>query len=429
MSELKTLTAPRWTGAVIDADSPDVLTAATRFGVSRFEPTDLGIAEHAMEVSIVMPCLNEAETLEVCVRKARTFLAENGIYGEVVIADNGSTDGSIEIARQAGARVVHVAEKGYGMALTRGFEAAHGKYLIMGDADDSYDFEHLMPFIERLRAGDDVVMGNRFLGGIARGAMPWHHKYIGNPVLTGVLNLFFRSGIGDAHCGLRGLTRQAFEKMQLQTAGMEFASEMVVKAVLCGLKMSEVPTTLKPDGRSRSPHLRSFRDGWRHLRFLMLLAPDWLLMLPGAAMGFFGATLFAILWQGPFRLGPATLDIHTMIAASLLITIGYQTLTMGFAARIFAVQQGIGSASRTLQWGFRWLNFERGLIGGGLALLIGVGLIGWILLHWARASFGALNTDQTLRPFVGGITLMTLGMQTVLMSLFYSMLGLFGRKP
>jgi hypothetical protein len=323
---------------------------------------------------------------------------------------------------------VHVAEKGYGMALTRGFEAARGKYLIMGDADDSYDFEHLMPFIERMRAGDDVVMGNRFRGGVAPGAMPWHHKYIGNPVLTGVLNLFFRSGIGDAHCGLRGLTRQAFLTMRLKTAGMEFASEMVVKATLCGLKMSEVPTTLQPDGRSRPPHLRSFRDGWRHLRFLMLLAPDWLLMFPGAAMAVIGATLFAVLSRGPVHVGRATLDIHSMIVAALLLTLGYQTLTMGFAARIFAVQQGIGTASRALQWGFRRLNLERGLIGGGLGLLVGVGLVGLILASWAQGSFGPLDTQWTLRPFVGGITLVTLGMQTVLMSLFYSMLGLFGRR-
>ncbi len=247
----------------------------------------LGVTQTSteVEVSVVMPCLNEAETLETCIHKALDFFARSRVSGEVVVADNGSTDGSVDIARRAGARVVHVEKKGYGNALMGGFEAAKGKYLIMGDADDSYDFQNLMPFIEKLRAGYDVVMGNRFRGGIKAGAMSWHHKYIGNPVLTGLLNLFFRSGIGDAHCGLRGLTREAFNGLRLRTTGMEFASEMVVKAAALGLKMTEVPTVLNPDGRSRPPHLRSFRDGWRHLRFLMLLAPKWALVIPGGVMG------------------------------------------------------------------------------------------------------------------------------------------------
>ncbi len=412
-----------------DKVDDDVLGLATQVvrPTGRAKPAD-NPTDTGLEVSVVMPCLNEAETLEICIRKARSGLERCGVRGEVVVADNGSTDGSIEIAQRAGARVVHVAEKGYGMALRRGFESARGKYLIMGDADDSYDFEHLMPFIERMRSGSDVVMGNRFQGGIAAGAMPWHHKFIGNPVLTGVLNLFFRSGIGDAHCGLRGLTRRAFAAMNLQTSGMEFASEMVVKATLCGLHMTEVPTTLRKDGRSRPPHLRSFRDGWRHLRFLMLLAPDWLLMLPGTVMGLIGATLFAILWQGPVHVGSALLDIHSMMMAALLITVGYQGLTMGFAARIFAVQQGIGRASPALRFGFRALNLERGLLAGAGILLAGAVLIGVVVASWAAGSFGPLDTARTLRPVVAGITLVTLGVQTVLMSLFYSMLGLCGRQ-
>lgn len=425
----ETLSPPRWFNeSAVAVESPDILTVATGHEWSRLVSGDVSHEDASVEVSVVMPCLNEAETLDVCIRKARRCLESNNIRGEIVVADNGSTDGSVEIARRAGARVVHVAEKGYGIALMRGFEAAYGQYLIMGDADDSYDFENLTPFIERMRAGDEVVMGNRFLGGIAPGAMPWHHKYFGNPVLTGVLNLFFRSGIGDAHCGLRGLTRQAFDTMKLKTSGMEFASEMVVKAKMCGLRISEVPTTLKPDGRSRPPHLRSFRDGWRHLRFMMLLAPDWLLMLPGITMAVIGAAIFAMVAQGPIHVGHATLDIHTLLLAALLVTMGYQTLTMGFAARIFAVQQGLGTASPALQRGFRWLNLERGLIAGGIALFIGVILITTIFGRWAQGSFGPLDVNQTLRPFVAGVTCVTLGMQTVLMSLFYSMLGLFGRK-
>ncbi|MBI4580964.1 MAG: glycosyltransferase [Planctomycetes bacterium] len=429
MTQAGTISSPNR----LDLDSApatDVLGAAAH---SRGE-ADLAAAltrptgPAGIEVSVVMPCLNEAETLETCIRKATQCLERNGVRGEVIVADNGSTDGSIEIARRAGARVVHVAEKGYGMALMKGFEAAHGKYLIMGDADDSYDFENLMPFIERMRAGDDVVMGNRFRGGIQPGAMPWHHRYIGNPVLTGVLNLFFRSGIGDAHCGLRGLTRRAFQTMRLRTSGMEFASEMVVKAVMCGLRMSEVSTTLKPDGRSRPPHLRSFRDGWRHLRFMMLLAPDWLLMFPGLVMATLGATLFAVLWQRPVSIGRATLDIHSIMLGALLVTVGYQGLTMGFAARIYAVQHGIGRASRALQFGFRLLNLERGLLAGGGVLAAGVVLIGLVVGLWAAGSFGPLDTGYTLRPLTAGMTLVTLGVQTILMSFFYSMLGLCGRQ-
>lgn len=377
-----------------------------------------------IEVSVVMPCLNEAETLETCIRKALSSLERAGVSGEVVVADNGSTDGSIEIARRAGARVVHVEKKGYGNALMGGFEGARGKYLIMGDADDSYDFENLMPFIEKLRAGYDIVMGNRFRGGIQKGAMPWHHKYIGNPVLTGVLNLFFRSGIGDAHCGLRGLTREAYKKLRLRTAGMEFASEMVVKAAANSFKMTEVPTTLKPDGRSRPPHLRSFRDGWRHLRFLMLLAPKWALMIPGGLMGLIGLVLMMILWAGPVHLGQTVLDVHTMLLSSMLVIVGYQAMTIGFAARIFAVQEEVGPPSQALQWGFRVLNLERGLILGAIAILAGLALIGYVVGIWTARDFGSLDVNRTLRPVLIGTTLVALGVQTVLMSLFYSMLGL-----
>ncbi len=376
-----------------------------------------------VEVSVVMPCLNEAETLETCIRKALDFFVRSRVSGEVVVADNGSTDGSIDIARGAGARVVHVEKKGYGNALMGGFEAAKGKYLIMGDADDSYDFQNLMPFIEKLRAGYDVVMGNRFRGGIKKGAMPWHHKYIGNPVLTGVLNLFFRSGIGDAHCGLRGISREALNDLHLRTTGMEFASEMVVKAAY-KLKMTEVPTVLSPDGRSRPPHLRSFRDGWRHLRFLMLLAPKWALMIPGGLMGLAGLVLMMLLWVGPLHMGHTVLDVHTMLLSSVLVIVGYQAVTIGFAARIFALQQEIGPPSRALRWGLEVLNLERGLIAGAVVVVAGLVLIGYVVLVWSAHGFGPLDVTRTLRPVLVGTMLVALGMQTLLMSLFYSMLGL-----
>ncbi|TMK77505.1 MAG: glycosyltransferase family 2 protein [Actinobacteria bacterium] len=391
---------------------------------SSLKDIDNAQTSRPIEVSVVMPCLNEAETIETCIRKALDFFVRSQVSGEVVVADNGSTDGSIEIALRNGARVVHVEKKGYGNALMGGFQAAKGKYLIMGDADDSYDFENLMPFIEKLRAGYDVVMGNRFRGGIKKGAMSWHHKYIGNPVLTGVLNLFFRTGIGDAHCGLRGLSREAFNGLRLRTTGMEFASEMVVKAASQMLRMTEVPTVLSPDGRSRPPHLRSFRDGWRHLRFLVLLAPKWALMIPGGLMGLAGLVLMGLLWVGPLRVGHTVLDVHTMLVSSMLVIVGYQAVTIGFAARIFALQQEIGPPSRALRWGFRVLNLERGLIAGALAVIAGVALIGYVVLIWSAHGFGPLDVNRTLRPVLIGGVLIALGMQTLLMSLFYSMLGL-----
>ena len=380
------------------------------------------IAPAQVEVSVVMPCLNEVETLETCVRKARKCLEENGVRGEVVVADNGSTDGSREIAARAGARVMSVEEKGYGAALMGGFRAARGKYLIMGDADDSYDFSRLMPFINELRRGHDVVMGSRFKGGIARGAMPWHHRYIGNPLLTGILNLFFHTGMSDAHCGLRALTKEAFERLDLRTTGMEFASEMVVKAHTQGLRMTEVPTTLAPDGRSRAPHLRSFRDGWRHLRFLMMLSPAWVLIYPGGAVFLLGAVLMAILSCGPLHLGRVVLDQHTMITGAMLVIVGYQGVTTGLAARMFAVHDEIGMPAPWLRRVFRSVTLERGLIGGLIVLVIGVGVCIGMVGYWALKDFGPLHLEMTLRPMLIGATLIALGSQTLLMSFFYSML-------
>ncbi len=377
-----------------------------------------------IEVSVVMPCLNEAETLEICIQKAAGCLKKNNVRSEIVIADNGSTDGSQDIATRNGARVVPVERKGYGAALQGGFDAAYGKFMLMGDADDSYDFENLMPFIEGLRNGHDVVMGNRFKGGVAPGAMPALHRYIGNPILTTVLNVFFRSGIGDAHCGLRGITKEAYQRLNLQTTGMEFASEMVVKASTRKLNMTEVATTLRPDGRSRAPHLRSFRDGWRHLRFMMLLAPNWALMIPGVAMATLGTLLLLILWAGPVKLGGAELDVHTMLVASSLIIVGYQAFLTGVAARIYALTEEIGPPSSMLQNLFGSINLERGLIGGALLGVLGLCFIGSVFLGWAKDSYGPLDVTQTMRPMVVGVTLLAVGGQTMLMSFFYSMLGI-----
>ncbi len=293
-----------------------------------------------MELTIVMPCLNEAETVATCVHKAVGFLAESGIDGEVVVADNGSTDGSQRLATDAGARVVPIAEKGYGNALMGGIAAARGTYVIMGDADDSYDFTSLMPFVTELRKGKDLVMGNRFKGGIDPGAMPKLHKYLGNPVLSFIGRLFFPSAIGDFHCGLRGFSRESALRLNLQATGMEFASEMVVKATLWGQDISEVPTTLKKDGRSRPPHLRSWRDGWRHLRFLLLFSPRWLFFLPGAFLFLLGLVAGAVVEAGPVSIGNVTFDVDTLVAASAMVVIGFQATLFWMFTRVYAGAEG-----------------------------------------------------------------------------------------
>ncbi len=289
-----------------------------------------------MELTVVMPCLNEAETVATCVRKAMGFLAESGISGEVIVADNGSTDGSQRLAEAEGARVVPVSEKGYGNALMGGIEAARGKYIIMGDADDSYDFTNLMPYVDELRKGADLVMGNRFAGGIAPGAMPPLHRYLGNPVLSFVGRLFFRSKIGDFHCGLRGFSRDSVRALNLQATGMEFASEMVVKAALAGQHVTEVPTTLAKDGRSRPPHLHTWRDGWRHLRFLLLFSPRWLFFLPGLFLLVAGLVIGAIVAPHPFKVGSVTFDVDTLVGASAMVVIGFQSVLFWLFTQVYA---------------------------------------------------------------------------------------------
>src|SRR5438309_9213792 len=324
----------------------------------------------AIEVSILMPCLNEVETLAACIRKALSAIDKDDLAAEVIVADNGSTDGSQDVAEKLGARVVEVAHKGYGSALIGGIEAARGRFVIMGDADDSYDFSALGPLVDKLRQGYDLVMGNRFSGGIAAGAMVWSHRWVGNPVLTFISRVFFRTPVGDMHCGLRGFRKDAIDKLHLRATGMEFASEMVIKASLRRLKIAEVPTRLRPDGRSRPPHLRTWRDGWRHLRFLLMLSPRWLLLYP--ALVFLTVGLAGLLWLsvGIVHLGPLGLGVHTMLACATLVVVGLQLGGLGLVARTYAARSGLLPPSPWLQRWLTRLTVERGLLLGSLSVLL-----------------------------------------------------------
>ena len=377
-----------------------------------------------MELTVVMPCLNEAETVATCVRKAIGFLASSGISGEVLVADNGSTDGSQRLAEEAGARVVPVRDKGYGNALMGGIVAARGKYVIMGDADDSYDFTNLMPFVEELRKGADLVMGNRFAGGIAPGAMPPLHRYLGNPVLSFVGRLFFRSKIGDFHCGLRGFNRDSVLALGLQATGMEFASEMVVKATLAKQKITEVPTTLKKDGRSRPPHLRSWRDGWRHLRFLLLFSPRWLFFLPGIVIGAAGLVIGALVAAGPVTIGSVKFDVDTLVAASAMVIIGFQAVLFWLFTQVYAGAEGFLPEEPKVQRLLEKLSLERGLIAGAAIGIAGLVGIIFSLTYWHANKFGQLNYEHALRLMVPSVTALVLSCQLILGTFFLSILGI-----
>lgn len=377
-----------------------------------------------IELTILMPCLNEAETLEVCIQKAKTFLETSGVAGEILIADNGSTDGSIEIAKRCGARVEHVSEKGYGAALIGGCKAAKGKYVIMGDADDSYDFLNLMPFVEKLREGYALVMGNRFRGGIAKGAMPPMHRYIGNPVLSFIGRLFFPSEIGDFHCGLRGYEREAMLNLNLQTTGMEYASEMVVKATMYGLKMTEVPTTLSPDGRSRAPHLRSFRDGWRHLKFLLLHSPNWLFLYPGMVFCALGLLITVSLMFGPVTLGSITFDIHTMLYGSAMIMIGMNMIFFALFTRIYAIRTNFIPTKENVATKLAGITTEKGAVTGLLFTLAGIIMTIFALLIWGHTSFGDLNPQEMMRMTIPALTLMVVGIEMIFASFFIGILNI-----
>ena len=376
------------------------------------------------ELTILMPCLNEGETLATCIAKARAYLERSGVAGEVLIADNGSTDGSIDIAGRAGARVVQEQHKGYGSALRAGIAAARGRYIIMGDADDSYDFTALDPFVAALRGGADLVMGNRFKGGIAPQAMPPLHRYLGNPVLSGIGRLFFRSPIGDFHCGLRGFRADAMRGLGLATDGMEFASEMIVRATVDGLRIAEVPATLSPDGRSRPPHLRSFRDGWRHLRFLLLLSPRWLFLYPGALLMLAGLASMLWLLPGPRVLAGFGLGVNTLVYSSAAIVCGFQAVTFAIFAKVFAINARLLPPDTRIRRFTSMMNVEVGMAAGILLLLAGLAGGAYSLGLWSLASYGALNPEVTLRVVAPSATAMIVGLQLVFSSFFLGVLGL-----
>ncbi|MFI5027843.1 MAG: glycosyltransferase family 2 protein [Solirubrobacterales bacterium] len=381
-------------------------------------------SEGEIEVSIVMPCLNEAESIGECIRMANQGLARAGTTGEIVIADNGSTDGSKETALELGARVINVPRKGYGAALMGGFEAAAGRFIVMGDADASYDFSSLAPFVERLRAGDQLVMGNRFRGGIKEGAMPFRNRYLGNPVLSFIGRLLFGSKIGDFHCGMRAFRRDVLPSLDLQSDGMEFASEMVVKATLNGLRISEVPTTLSPALRSRKPHLRPWRDGWRHLRFLLLFSPRWLFFYPGLALMLLGLIVMVALLPGELRLLGAGFDVHTLVYASAMIVVGYQAMLFAVFARFYAMASGFLPGKPWIEEMGDRISLEAGALVGAALILAGVVMSVVALFVWGHNGFHQLDYRDTLRLVIPASTLLILGVQTVLASFFLSFLGI-----
>jgi glycosyltransferase involved in cell wall biosynthesis len=363
------------------------------------------------ELSIVMPCLNEARALPSCLQKAQDFLSRHRIEGEIIVADNGSADGSAEIARKAGARVVEVTEKGYGAALAGGIAAAAGRFVIMGDADDSYDFTALMPILEKLRAGYDLVVGNRFKGGIAKGAMPKLNRYLGNPVLSALGKLFFRIPIGDFHCGLRGFDRAAIQKLDLVTTGMEYASEMIVRAALHGLKIAEVPVTLAPTGAGRKSHLHPWRDGWRHLRFLLLYSPRWLYLYPGIAMIAIGVVIAALLLPGPVMIAPGVgLDVHTLLVAAMAILVGVQSITFALIARMYAIKNGILPQGRYEKF-FANVTLERMLLLALVLILAGMAGVAWAAQIWSAKNFGALDYRDMMRILIAAVTCLVGGLQ------------------
>jgi glycosyltransferase involved in cell wall biosynthesis len=380
-----------------------------------------------LDLTILMPCLNEADTLATCIKKGLKSLADLGLRGEVLIADNGSTDGSIEIAKKLGARVVSIPRKGYGNALRGGIESARGRWIIMGDSDDSYDFSALGPFIEKFRQGFELVMGCRMPyggGTILPGAMPWKHRWIGNPALSFIGRLFFNCPVTDFHCGLRGVTREGFAKMQLKTSGMEFASEMVIKATLRDLKIAEVPITLHKDGRSHPPHLRSWRDGWRHLRFMLLFSPRWLFAGPGLLMLIVGLGFGVPLCLGPLKVGRVYFDTNTLLVAGMMVIVGFQVMFFGVFTRLYCVANGFLPESKHLAWWWRFFSLERGIAIGLLITLIGFGFLVAAVLKWKAADFGVLSYPDSLRLAIPAVTCMTLGIQTIFSSFFLSILEL-----
>lgn len=378
----------------------------------------------SLELTVVIPCLNEALTIEGCVREALEAMRAHQITGEVLVADNGSTDGSQALATAAGARVVQIAAKGYGNALRGGIAAAAGRYILMGDADGSYAFSHLPRFVERLRAGADLVMGNRFLGSIEPGAMPWKNRHIGNPVLSLIGRVFFHTQIGDFHCGLRAFSADAYHRMDLRTTGMELASEMVIKSVLFGLRVGEVPTVLRKDGRDRPPHLRPWRDGWRHLRFMLLFSPRWLFWYPGVALMSAGFVTGGALLGGPVQSGRITLDVHTLLFAAVAVLIGFQAASFALLSKFFAIRAGLRRPEEEFAKWFSYLTLEAGLVVGGLLVLAGLALSIGAVWSWGGHGFGQLQPSEMLRLVIPGALSLVLGCQLILTSFFLGVLRL-----
>ncbi len=382
-----------------------------------------------LELTILMPCLNEAETVAGCVAKARSFLARSGVLGEILVADNGSSDGSQELASAAGARVVHIDRRGYGSALMGGIQAAQGRFVIMADADGSYDFSQLDDFVARLRDGNAMVIGHRFRGGIRPGAMPFLHRYLGNPVLSFIGRLLFSSGIGDFHCGLRGVDRDAALKLGLNAPGMEFASEMIVKATLARWRIAEVPTVLSPDGRSRPPHLRSWRDGWRHLRFLLLMSPRWLMLYPGSCLIALGVSAELAILHGPVVIAGIGFDIHTMLYAAGATVLGTQLVLFSLLARAIGVMKRLLPMSSSLERFLRVFTLERGIIFGLTLGIAGLVLAGLSVEAWAHARLSALDPTTMMRVAIPSVTLMLAGAEIIFGSFMLGFIDLQVNEP
>ena len=388
-----------------------------------------------VDLTILMPCLNEAETIARCIEKAKLGIQRAGVTGEVLIADNGSTDGSQAIAEKLGARVVAIKEKGYGSALAGGCRAAMGRWILMGDSDDSYDFSEADRFVKKFQEGYELVMGCRLpIGGgtIMPGAMPWKNRWLGNPVLSFIGRLFFKCPAHDFHCGLRGFTKEAFEKMDLQTTGMEFASEMVIKATLKKLRISEVPTTLHKDGRSRPPHLKPWRDGWRHLRFMLLFSPRWLFLIPGIVLSLVGMAFATRLALGDFQVGHILFNVGTLAVACMTVIVGFQLISFAFFTKVFAIAEGLLPDDPKLTRVFRLFTLEKGIVLGLLVFAAGIALLVRSVWIWKQANYGLLpSTEENLRRLIPAVTLIVLGIQGIFSSFFMSALGLktAKRKP
>lgn len=381
-----------------------------------------------IELSIILPCLNEERTLAGCLEEAKSFLELSGIRGEVIVSDNGSTDGSRDIARSMGARLIDVPERGYGSAILAGVLGARGRFVAIGDADQSYDFGSLTPFVQRLRDGADMVVGNRFLGGIEKRAMPLLHRYLGNPVLSFVGRLFFRVNLGDFHCGLRAANRDRLVALRLNAKGMEFASEMIVKAALAKYRIEEVPTRLRVDGRDRRPHLRTWSDGWRHLRFLLLFSPRWLFVYPGLLSILVGLLGHVALLHGPIRLLGVELDVHTLLYTSALMVGGTQAVVLGVFAKLVGLQSGILPSDPRFERAVNRYPFELWLVLGGLLSLAGILLSGAALLFWGRQEFGGLVPSEMMRVTIPAVTMFLVGLQIMLAGFMIGVLHIDGQR-